>query len=383
MIRKTLLAACAAALSAAPCFADVAATKAAPAIEARTAAEPKIQIAILLDTSGSMDGLINQTREQLWRIVNTFATAKKDGKRPRLELALYQYGNDGVADKSHFVQRVVPLTTDLDKVSEALFKLSTNGGSEFCGAAISHATTELEWSGNPKDLKLIYIAGNEPFTQGPVNFRDSVKTSIGKGIVVNTIHAGNEAEGVATGWSEAAKLADGNFVFIDSNKAVARIDAPQDAEIARLSQEMNKTYIAYGRRGGEAAARQVAQDKNAQGMSAGSGSTRAMAKASPMYRNDDWDLVDAKKSGKSVGGLSKEELPAEMQAMDAPAREKYVEEKSKERSEIQQKISKLATEREQFVQGEMKKRATDGSKTMDDALIESARKQATKAEFAF
>ncbi len=383
MFRKTLLAACAAALTAAPCLADEKALDPRPAIEAKLQAEPKIQIAILLDTSGSMDGLINQTREQLWRIVNTFATAKKEGKRPKLELALYQYGNDGIPAAQHHVQRVVPLTTDLDKVSEALFKLSTNGGNEYCGAAITHAIGELEWSANPKDLKLIYIAGNEPFTQGPISFRDAVKTSIGRGIVVNTIHAGTQSQGISDSWAEAAKLADGNFLFIDSNRAVARVDAPQDAELARLSQEMNKTYIAYGGKGRESVARQEAQDKNAQGMSPSSMSTRTAAKASAMYRNGDWDLVDAKKEGKPMKAIAAEELPAEMKGMNEKERDAFVEQKAKDRADIQAKIAKVAADRETYVQAEMKKRTKDGSKTMDDALIESARGQAEKANFAF
>jgi hypothetical protein len=379
MFRKSLLAASIAALTAFPCFAG-ADPAARPAIESKVQAEPKIQIAILLDTSGSMDGLINQTREQLWRIVNTFATAKKEGKRPRLELALYQYGNDTISAEQHHVQRIVPLTTDLDKVSEALFKLTTNGGNEYCGAAISHALNELEWSANPKDLKLVYIAGNEPFTQGPINFKDSVKASINRGIVVNTIHAGTEAQGLSDSWAEAAKLADGNFLFIDSNRAVARVDAPQDAELARLSQEVNKTYIGYGRRGAESAQRQAAQDSNAMGMSAGSASTRAAAKASPMYRNADWDLIDAKKEGKAV---AKEELPAEMKNMNDKEQEAFIAKKAADRAELQKQIAKLSAERDQFVQAEMKKKAKDGAKTMDDALIESARGQATKADFAF
>lgn len=380
MFRKSLIAACAAALTAAPCFA--ADKTEAPAIVSKVQAEPKIQIAILLDTSGSMDGLINQTREQLWRIVNTFASAKKEGKRPKLELALYHYGNDSIPSAQHHVKMLVPLTTDLDRVSEELFKLTTNGGEEYCGAAIQHSLTELEWSKNPKDLKLIYIAGNEPFSQGPIPFRDSVKAAIGRGIVVNTIHAGTERDGVAGSWSEAAKLADGNFVFIDSNRAVARVDAPQDAEIARLSQELNKTYIAYGGKGRVAVARQEAQDKNAAGMSASSMSTRAAAKASVNYQNGDWDLVDARKAGKPMAAVPKEELPAEMQKMNDSERETFVAEKSAERTKLQAQIQKLSTERDTFVAGELKKKAKDGSKTMDDALIESARTQAEKADFA-
>ena len=41
-----------------------------------------IQMAILLDTSGSMEGLIEQAKTQLWKIVNEMALAKKHGKVP-------------------------------------------------------------------------------------------------------------------------------------------------------------------------------------------------------------------------------------------------------------------------------------------------------------
>lgn len=371
MKRNALLAACCAALMAVPCFA------------AESKPDPKIQIAILIDTSSSMDGLINQTREQLWKIVNTFATAKRDGKRAKLELALYQYGNDSLSANNHYVKKMSDLTSNLDKVSEQLFALRTNGGEEWCGAVIQHAMKELEWSGNPSDLKLIYIAGNEPFDQGPVAYREVVKSAIAKGIVVNTIHAGDEATGVSQHWQDAAKLADGAFLTIDQNRAIARVDAPQDAELAKLNDALNKTYIGYGPQGGEAMARQAAQDKNAQGMSTGSLATRAAAKASAQYNNSDWDLVDAKKEGKKVADMPAAALPAPMQAMKPAEREAFVEEKSKERAELQAKIAKLAKDRDAFVSAEMKKQAEKGGKAMDEAVIESATSKAKAANYEF
>jgi len=99
---------------------------------ATTPRKPVIQVAILLDTSGSMDGLIDQTRKQLWRVVNELAIAKKDGHSPNLQVALYEYGNDGLPAEKGYIRRVLPLTTDLDRVSEELFALRTNGGSEYC-----------------------------------------------------------------------------------------------------------------------------------------------------------------------------------------------------------------------------------------------------------
>lgn len=377
MKRHSLLATCVAALMAVPALAE-------DRIAPTDGVEPKIQLAILIDTSSSMDGLINQTREQLWKIVNTFATAKKNGKRPRFELALYEYGNDSLSRETNFIRMVSPLTTDLDRVSEQLHKLRTNGGDEYCGAVIAKAVSQLEWSKNKGDLKLIYIAGNEPFGQGPVNYVTAVKNAIEHGIVVNTIHAGDAQAGISGKWKDAAMLADGNFLTIDQNRAVAQINAPQDAEIAKLGSELNKTYVGYGADAPEAAMRQEAQDKAAMGMSMGSGTARAVTKSSANYDNSGWDLVDAKKKGKDVSKMPAAALPAPMREMKPAERVEFVEKKAKEREEIQQKITKLNAEREQFVKAEEKKKAGEKKEaTLDTALLESAKAQGAKADFAF
>ncbi len=130
-------------------------------------------------------------------------------------------------------------------------------------------------------------------------------------------------------------------------------------------------------------ARQAAQDSNAAGVSAGSMATRAKAKASAAYDNSGWDLVDAKKAGKKLDEVAAPELPAEMQKMNAQEREAFVAEKSKARADLQAKIAKLSAERDAYVSGEIKKQATTGAKTLDDALLESARAQATKQNYQF
>src|SRR5436190_7812027 len=158
--------------------------------------QPLVQLAILLDTSNSMDGLIAQAKTQLWNIVNEFATAKQDGKAPRVQVALYEYGNNGLDQAKGWVRQVTPLTDDLDKLSEQLFSLKTNGGEEYCGWVIRDATAQLAWDSSPKTYKAIFIAGNEPFTQGPVSYVESCKGAIAKGIIVNTIHCGPEQAGI-------------------------------------------------------------------------------------------------------------------------------------------------------------------------------------------
>ena len=306
--------------------------------------KPVIQLAILLDTSNSMDGLIDQARKQLWRVVNELAIAKKSGQSPDLQVALYEYGNDSLSSENGYIRRVLPLTTDLDRVSEQLFALRTNGGQEYCGQVIEAATSGLNWSRSNDDMKLIFIAGNEPFTQGKVDFHEACKRAIAHGIVVNTVFCGDKQEGINTSWKDGATLADGRYMAIDQNAQVAEISAPQDKEIAALGSELNKTYIAYGAAGGEGAARQNAQDANVAAAPAAN-VQRQVAKAQAVYSNSSWDLVDAVEEMKvvDVSKLKDEQLPAEMKKMTPEQRKTYVAEKAKKRAEIQTKTKAMTT----------------------------------------
>ncbi|HEY3446584.1 MAG TPA: vWA domain-containing protein [Myxococcales bacterium] len=347
-------------------------------------ADPVVQIALLLDTSSSMDGLIAQAKTQLWKVVNEFARARYNGKAPRVEVALYEYGNQGLSAQTGWIRQVAPLTTDLDRISEQLFALRTNGGDEYCGQVVQVATRELRWSDAKGALKMIFIAGNEPFTQGPVAPDGASKAAIAKGIVVNTIFCGGEQEGIQTGWKQGALLADGRYSFIDSNQVVAAVNAPQDAEIAKLGAELNATYIAYGGEGKKKAERQQAQDVNAASAGQGAGVQRAMAKASANYKNDDWDLVDASKSGKvALGAVSAEALPEEMRGMNEDQRKEHVAKMSGKRDELRTKIQKLETERRGYVAAEESKRAKSGTATLDNAMLETVHAQAAKADYAF
>jgi hypothetical protein len=355
------------------------------AAEASEEQRPLVEIALLLDTSNSMDGLIDQAKSQLWKVVNEFIKARQNGKQPEVHVALFEYGKSSLPASEGYIRLIQPLTHDLDKVSEELFALKTNGGDEYCGWVIREAVTRLSWSSSPDVYRAIFIAGNEPFTQGRVPYAESCKAAIAKGIIVNTIHCGNEAEGVNTKWKDGAILADGKYMFIDQNQAVVHFAAPQDAEIARLSTELNKTYLPYGASGNEAAERQVAQDANALSMAAsGSVVNRAVTKSSANYRNDGWDLVDAVNNGRlKLSDVKNEELPAEMQKMTASERAAFVEAKLKERTEIQVKIQALNDARNKYVAEQMKTSATAGANTLDAAMLSAVREQAVRNNFEF
>ncbi|OUV13467.1 MAG: hypothetical protein CBC46_06995 [Verrucomicrobiaceae bacterium TMED86] len=348
--------------------------------------QAKVQIAILLDTSGSMSGLIEQTKTQLWKVVNTFISAKQNGQVPFVEVALYEYGNDLISKDVNFVRQIQPLTRDLDQISQDLFSLTTNGGSEFCGAVISSAINELKWDDNPKVYKAIFVAGNEPFTQGPVDPQEACRAAIGKGVIVNTIHCGSEEQGISGGWKSGALLADGSYLVINQNAAVVHIEAPQDAKLVQLGESLNKTYIGFGRHAQNKAAMQSVQDENARKkQKSGAAVNRAVTKASLNYDNSSWDLVDACQiKDFDWTKLKKEELPKEMQELDLEGRKKYVAQKQLERKNIQKEIKRLTSARNEFV---AKKRTEMAAKneesTLDVAVTNTVREQASKKGYQF
>ena len=352
-------------------------------VETAAADTPLVQIAVLLDTSGSMSGLIEQAKTQLWKLVNEFITAKQDGKTPVVQVALYEYGKSSLRAEENWIRQIQPLTRDLDKVSEELFALTTNGGDEYCGAVIERATKDLAWDANPKVYKAIFIAGNEPFTQGPVDSKKSCQNAIAKGIIVNTIHCGSESQGIAEHWNQGALLADGKYLVIDQNQAIVHIEAPQDKEIVKLNEQLNSTYISYGKEAPMAKARQVAQDGNAAAKAeSGAQVQRIVSKASANYSNTGWDLVDASKQKDfDITKIKEADLPEEMKKMSAEERKAYLEKKIAERAEIQKQVLALNKQRDAYVATQRKESAkTD---TLDTAMTKALRSQAEKKGIAW
>ena len=345
---------------------------------------PVVQLAILLDTSGSMRGLIDQAKTQLWQIVNEFISAKKDGLRPQVHVALYQYGSGQLPAEDGYIRQILPLTDDLDKVSEELFALTAGGSKEYCGHVIKLAVDQLAWMGSNDDLKTIFIAGNEPFTQGEVDYKESCKAAAARGINVNTIFCGNYDEGISTQWRDGAMLADGSYMNIDQDSKAVHIEAPQDDEIARLGAKLNSTYIPYGERGSVFFGNQSAQDSNAMRAAPQVMAERAVTKSSKIYNNANWDLVDAtEQSDFKIEEVKEADLPEEMQKMTPDERKAHVEEMKSQRQEIQEKIQTLNDARKKYVAEEMKKRSATGEDTLEAVMIKTIHQQAEKKDFQF
>ncbi|AWK03453.1 hypothetical protein HYN56_04135 [Flavobacterium crocinum] len=341
-----------------------------------TASNTKIQVALLLDTSSSMDGLIDQAKSRLWNIVNTLTTLKYEGKTPDIEIALYEYGNDGLSIKSNYIRQVTPLSTDLDLISEKLFALRTNGGSEYCGAVIQDATKELKWASENSSMKLIYIAGNEEFNQGKISYKEAINNALKNGIYVNTIFCGNKTEGINIFWKDGADRGKGKYFNIDSDKAVEYIATPYDDEIAKCDEKINKTYINYGTKGADKKMNQIKQDQNAKMVSNANYTDRAVSKSKAVYKNDSWDLVDkVKDDAGAISKIKKEELPTELQNKSTAELQKIVTEKTKERETIQKEISVLAKKRQEYIDTESKKtkKQDDLGNTINSSIIAFAK----------
>jgi uncharacterized protein YdaT len=356
------------------------------AIAAGNVEQPRIQVAIVLDTSNSMDGLIDQTRNQLWQVVNEFSSARQNGIRPILEIALFEYGNDGNPSSDGHVRMLNGFTRELDAVSAGLFSLTTNGGSEYCGFAIETAVNDLQWSQSETDIKTIFIAGNESFAQGPVNYRAAARLAEKHGISINTIHAGGHEEGIKNQWRSGALLAGGDYMSIDANQQVVHIVAPQDDRIAELNARLNQTYLPYGESGAERAERQLEQDALSSDISVGLLAKRAKSKASAFYNNSNWDLVDALKEGKveaeELAQMEDEKLPEPMFGMSAQEKLDYVQQQAQARSRIQREISELSESRAAYV-AEKKREQVAAAPSVSDALSNAIKKQADQKNFSF
>ncbi len=337
-----------------------------------------IKVALLLDTSNSMDGLIDQAKAQLWEIVNELSYAKCKGQTPNLQIALFEYGNDGLSKRNEYIRKILSFTQDLDEVSKELFSLTTNGGSEYCGSVIQKSLDKLDWGNNADDLKMIFIAGNEPFTQGPINYLDAITNAVEKDVTVNTIFCGNHQLGISGMWQDGAVKANGEYMSINQNKQTVYIPTPYDDIILQLNNQLNNTYIVYGSSGRKKWENQKAQDENAIGYSKGIAVSRTVAKSGKMYNNNTWDLVDAEaEEDFDYSSLKQKDLPKVLQGKSQREIQKYIEKQREKRKEITSKINELNQKRKKYIE----ENKTEASNELESVMLKAIKKQALKRNY--
>ena len=264
----------------------------------------------------------------------------------------------------------------MDHISEKLFSLNTSGGEEYCGTVIQTSLEELEWS-SMDGLRIIYIAGNEEFTQGMVSYTSACQKANEKGITVNTIYCGEYEEGIREYWQAGAKAGGGEYLNINHNKETVYITTPYDDQINRLNIELNKTYIPIGKAGKAKKDNQVSQDQNASGYSSTNAADRAVFKSSKKYRADDWDLADAYKKDKSVL-RNNAVLPDTLKTLSIEELEATILKVTAQRESIQQEIQELDKKRRVY-KAEQTKSGAETS--LQKSMINSIQKQAKEKGF--
>jgi hypothetical protein len=338
-------------------------------------AQPKVDLVIALDTSGSMSGLINAARQKLWDIVNEVGRAQPT---PRLRVALLTYGSGGTEEDGYVIVQS-DLTTDLDTINGRLFQLDTSGGTEYVGRAVYRATRELSWDKDRGTLRQIYVAGNESADQDrAVPTAQALGLAAQAGIFVNAIYCGSDGDGDASSWRTVSQLGEGLYASIDQDHGTVAIQTPYDGKLNELSARLNSTYLGYGPRGAAAQANQAAQDANAQKAHTSTGAARALAKVSGVYRNDTWDLVDARKAGKKITEIPKAMRPAPLRELSDGELNAVIDQKDKERETIRQEVLALSAQRRTFLEAEMKKQGKSDNRSFDKAIKEAIRSQAAK-----
>ncbi len=377
---------------------------------------PVVQLALLLDTSNSMDGLIQQAKAALWAVVNEVRHASHRGTPARLQVALYEYGNDWVPAEQGHVRLRTPFTANLDMLSEQLFSLQTHGGEEYCGLAISVATRELNWiprpgdpapspSGRPASLeesaaaavqaavrghattpidaarprgpvvRIIVIAGNEPFSQGSEPYAESIAAARAAGITVNTIYCRDGGDGSDAGWKDGARLGGGVYACIDSHRSVTEPPTPYDDRLGELNTQLNATYLAFGDQSlrEHALARQSTQD--ALNASAGVAASRYEAKAGTLYDNREWDLVDAVRTESvAIAEIPEEQLPEALRGKSVAERAEAVAEMSRRREAVRQEILATTTQRAEWLAQHAAAAASEGP-SLHESLLVALREQ--------
>ena len=352
---------------------------------AKPAAKQKIQAAILLDVSNSMDGLIDQAKAQLWNMVSVMGktTCANSNEVPEIEIALYEYGRTSNPVAAGYVKQISPFTTDMDKLSQELFGLSTDGGDEYCGQVIYTSLNELKWNAAPEDYKVIFIAGNEDFLQGNLAYTKACALAKKNGVIVNTIYCGDRISGIKEHWNLNAECGSGSFTNIDQNQKIEDIATPYDSVMFALNEKLNGTYIAYGAAGQSKMQLQKEMDTKNYSLNKSAAAKRVAVKGKKdLYKNDSWDAVDALAAAPAADVfkvIDRNSLADSLKTKSSAELKQFIAVKSEERTALQKQIGTVNAQRETFLADARKKAAINKTGvTLETAMEKIIKEQALR-----
>lgn len=335
----------------------------------------------MLDTTGSMSGLIEGAKQKIWSMANDIVSAKP---KPQVRFGLVGYRDRGDA----YVTKPVALTDDLDAIYEELQKFKADGGGdtpESVSEALHEAVNSMPWNVQRDVFKVIYLVGDAPpqsYSDGK-RWQDVCKVASEQGILINTIQCGDMA-GTAEAWKAIASNAGGAYAVIPQDGNMKQIAAPQDKELQELNVKVGSTLIPCG----SDAVRSEITTKQSRAEAAA-----PAAAASRLSYN--WktaktvqgtgELIDALKEGKmKLDDVKTQDLPEALRNLSPEELKAHVARKQAERETIQTRIAVLVKERDVFMQAERSKLAP-GKKadSFDDQVAQTLRAQAKDKGIVF
>ncbi len=353
--------------------------------ETRTAPEPpkkpRIEVVFVLDTTGSMSGLIEGAKQKIWSIANEMISAKPT---PDLKLGLIGYRDKG----DEYVVKSFPMSDDIDALYGELQKFQAGGGGDMPEAvneALDEAIHKMAWSKDRDVLKIIFLVGDAPphmdYENAP-QYPELCKVAAKNDIIINTVQCGSIAETTPV-WQEIAKFSEGSYVAIAQSGNMAVVETPMDAELAELNKQIGTTLIPYGNREERTAvgAKQMAAEMAAPAAAADRLSFNAKTRKSVQGAGE---LLDALANNSvQLAELDKTKLPEELQKLEQKELETRIT-KAREERAAQKKIEALSAEREEFLKAETRRLAAAGKgDSFDNNVAELIRRQAEKKGISY
>jgi len=343
---------------------------------------PKVDVVFVLDTTGSMSGLIQAAKEKIWSIATTMASAQPT---PEIRIGLVAYRDRG----DHYVTKVVDLSDDLDSVYAALMDFQADGGGdtpESVNKALYDAVHNISWSQGSQAYQVVFLVGDAPphmDYQDEMKYPQIVAAAKRKGIVINTIQCGNIPT-TAGPWTQIANLGHGKFFQVEQAGSAVALATPYDAEIAELSARLDDTRLYFGteEEKGRMASKVAATDKLHAVASVESRARRAAfnvaagGKANLLGENE---LVEGVASGAiKLDELDEAELPAALKPMAPEEQKAYVAGLAGERAELQRQIRGLAEDRDGYLKKKVEE-AGGFKDSLDQKIYDAVAEQGGEA----
>ena len=342
-------------------------------------AAKRVQVVFVLDTTGSMGGLIQAAKEKIWSIASTLAQAQQ---APEISMGLVAYRDHG----DQYVTRVIDLNKDLDSMYAKLMDFKADGGGdgpEAVNDALDVAIGKMSWSQDPNVYRVVFLVGDAPphmDYQNDVKYPITLAAAAAKGIVVNTIQCGSAADTVAP-WRQIAALGHGKYFTVEQAGSAVAIETPYDAEIAKLAADLDGTRMYYGSAEEKALARSKveATDKlRAEASVAAQARRGAFNASAPGVSNllGGRELVDDVASGRvDLKTVAPAALPPSIAKLEPEQQRQVLAATAEKRAALQHDIAKLAKERDAYIKSKVE--AAGGAKdSLDQQIYDAVREQA-------